>query len=143
MPLKPISYENTIVYKIVCKDPTIKDCYVGHTTDFIKRKARHKYACYDETNSKYNFKVYRFIRDNGGWDNFNMVLVEKYKCADRLEAGQKEREHIEKLGAQLNSVRAGYTNDEIRRIKAQYAKEYRLRKKSATDVQEPVVVADK
>ena len=45
MPRKPIDYRHTHFYKIVCKDLNIKDCYVGHTTDFTKRKYQHKTAC--------------------------------------------------------------------------------------------------
>ena len=32
-----IDYSNTIIYKIVCKDPLIKDVYVGHTTNFVQQ----------------------------------------------------------------------------------------------------------
>ena len=38
MPKKEINYQNTIIYKIRCKDLNIKDVYVGHTTNFIQRK---------------------------------------------------------------------------------------------------------
>ena len=42
MPRKPIDYFETIMYKIVCNDLSILDCYVGSTTDFTRRKAEHK-----------------------------------------------------------------------------------------------------
>ena len=45
MPRKPIDYSKTISYKIVCNDLSITDCYVGHTTDFTKRKSHHKSDC--------------------------------------------------------------------------------------------------
>ena len=32
MPRKEIDYTKTNFYKIVCKDLSVKDCYVGHTT---------------------------------------------------------------------------------------------------------------
>ena len=32
MPKKEIDYSNTIIYRIVCKDTNITECYVGHTT---------------------------------------------------------------------------------------------------------------
>ena len=38
MPQKPIDYSKTIIYRIVCKDINIKECYVGSTTDFKGRK---------------------------------------------------------------------------------------------------------
>ena len=45
MPRKPIDYSKTHFYKIVCKDTSITDCYVGHTTDFTKRQWQHKNSC--------------------------------------------------------------------------------------------------
>ena len=42
MPRKPIDYTNTHFYRIVCKDTSINDCYIGHTTDFKRRKSEHK-----------------------------------------------------------------------------------------------------
>ena len=32
------------------------------------------------------------IRDNGGWDSFQMLEVEKYSCNDRREAEKRETE---------------------------------------------------
>jgi predicted GIY-YIG superfamily endonuclease len=46
MPRTPINYENTVFYKIVCKDLNLNYCYVGHTTDFIRRKTAHKTVLY-------------------------------------------------------------------------------------------------
>ena len=51
MPKKEIDYSNTIIYKLCCKNPEIKDIYVGHTTDFRRRKCQHKTSCNDQ-NSK-------------------------------------------------------------------------------------------
>jgi hypothetical protein len=49
--------------------------YVGHTTDFTKRKNNHKKSCNNSKSKDYNLKVYDFIRKNGGWDNWSIVLV--------------------------------------------------------------------
>jgi len=40
-----VNYEKSTIYKIVCKDVNIKDCYVGSTTNFNRRKQEHKYNC--------------------------------------------------------------------------------------------------
>ena len=45
MPKVEIDYSNTIIYKITCKDPSITDVYVGHTTNFVQRKHCHKQSC--------------------------------------------------------------------------------------------------
>ena len=47
-------------------------------------------------------RIYRFIRDNGGWDKLDMILIEQCKCENRLYALRKEREYIEQFEATLN-----------------------------------------
>jgi hypothetical protein len=71
-------YENSVIYKIVCLDPTITDLYVGSTTNLIRRKCAHKNSCLNVNYKKYNYYVYRFIRDNGGFDNWVFVVVRRY-----------------------------------------------------------------
>jgi len=100
MSKKNIDYSNTIIYKICCRDETITDVYVGHTTNFIQRKYLHKNACNDFNNK---LKVYNVIRSNGGWENWDMVEIEKYNCKDATEARIKEQEHYNNLKASLNS----------------------------------------
>ena len=48
MPRKEINYQKTIIYKIVSKDLNFTDVYVGHTTNFTKRKENHKSDCKNE-----------------------------------------------------------------------------------------------
>ena len=69
MPKNPIDYSNTLFYKIVCNDLNIKECYVGHTTSFRKRKTVHKNTCNNPNVECHNMPLYKFIRANGGWDN--------------------------------------------------------------------------
>ena len=59
MPKETIDYSNTIIYKIYCKDSSIYDFYVGHTTNFIKRKSLHKSSCSNKNNK---LKIYEIIR---------------------------------------------------------------------------------
>ena len=98
-----MNYENALIYKICCRDVSITDVYIGHTTNFIKRKAAHKTSCNNEKATNHNCFVYKFIKENGGWDNWDMILVEKISCNDKLEALQKERYYIEIFKATLNS----------------------------------------
>jgi hypothetical protein len=114
MPKTAINYENTIIYKIVCKDVSITDCYIGHTTDFIRRKQNHKVSCNNLLDKHYNLKVYKYIRENGGWDNFEMLVIEKYQCSDVYEAKIRERYWIETLKSNLNTVIPTRTNEEYR-----------------------------
>ena len=132
MPRSPVNYDNTHFYKIVCKDINISDCYIGHTTDFTKRKSKHKGICNTPQNRNYNMPVYQFIRDNGGFDNFDMVLISTERCENSLEARKREREYVEQLGATLNKYRPFITDEEAVDLKKQCyenKKEHYLQKK--------------
>ena len=100
MPKDTIDYSNTIIYKIYCNDTNVTDIYIGHTTNFVKRKYQHKTLC----NNSSKLKIYDIIRNNGGWNNWNMVEIAKYSCQDVTEARIREQEHYELLKPSLNSV---------------------------------------
>ena len=114
MPRKPINYSKTHFYKLVCKDTNITDCYVGHTTDFTKRKHQHKTRCCNPLNPKHHYKLYQFVRDNGNWDNWEMVLIETRECENNLEARRIERELTEQIKPSLNIIKS-FTSDEERK----------------------------
>ena len=117
-------YKKTIIYKIVCNDLNVTDCYVGHTINMTKRKYQHKHACNKEYNKEYNLKIYQIIRENGGWDNWTMVLVETFPCKDKHEACRREREVFEELDAKMNTLRPYRTQEDIKEYHKKYQKKY-------------------
>lgn len=120
-------YENSLVYKLCCNDPEITDIYVGSTCNFKVRKYGHKRSCHNETDKEHNRYVYRFIRENGGWENWSMVMIKKYpEVKDMYELHHKERKWIRKLKATLNKQVPGnfLTLGKIEYNK-QYNKQYR------------------
>ena len=125
MPKKPINYSKNLIYKLVCKDLNITDCYVGHTTNFKQRKKSHKSSCNNQNRKQYNFNVYKFIRENGGWNNWNMIEIKKYPCNDKREAEAEERRYYEQLNSNLNSQAPFRTEDE----KKDYDKEQKQKHK--------------
>ena len=64
MPKDDIDYSNTIVYKIYCIDKTITDVYIGHTTNFTKRKYQHKTSCGNSEALKYKPNLTNFAKKN-------------------------------------------------------------------------------
>lgn len=102
-----MNYKNTIIYKIICNDEKICDCYVGHTTNFIKRKSDHKRNTLFHT-----YKIYEFIRNNGGWENFTMLEIELYPCENKTEARIRERYWYETLNSKLNTNKPISTKQE-------------------------------
>lgn len=93
MPRKPIDYSKAIIYKICCKNPDESPfVYVGSTTNFINRKYAHKKSCNNVKDKSYHFKVYQTIRENGGWTNWNMLMLEEYPCEGSLHLRKREEE---------------------------------------------------
>ena len=120
MPRKELDYSKTNFYKLVCKDLSISDCYVGHTLNFKNRKSEHKRSCINQGDKNHHLNVYQFIRENGSWENWDMILIETVKCDNGLEARKKEREHIEKEGATLNKARPYVSRQDIQEYKKQW-----------------------
>jgi hypothetical protein len=106
-------YSNSVVYKICCKDISIKECYVGSTTDLCARKRAHKTDCHNDKTHAHNVPLYKFIRANGGWQNWTMEVLQSYpECASKEELHKYERTHIETLNPSLNREVPGRTQRE-------------------------------
>ena len=97
-----VNYSKGLVYKLCCNDTNITDIYVGSTTNFIRRKCTHKSACNNENDKHHNIHVYKFIRNNGGWDNWSMILLREYSATNKKRLERKEHKYIVKLKATLN-----------------------------------------
>ena len=104
MPKVPIDYAKTIIYKLVHKDDLYdENIYTGHTTHMRHRKNLHKSDCTNPNSKSYNQKNYKYIRENGGWDEWLMIEIEKYPCKDVYEAIARERVIQAEMKAKLNS----------------------------------------
>ena len=122
MPKTPIDYSKAVIYKICCKDLKVTDVYVGSTTNLIERRRLHKSACHSENGKKYNYPVYRFIREHGDWDNWEVIKVQDVVCNCSDDLLKIERECLERLGATLNTQVPG---NQIGKSKKEYDKVYR------------------
>ena len=106
-------YSNSVVYKIYCKDQSVTECYVGSTTDLCHRSVAHKTQCNNDKSKGHNSPVYKFIRANGGWQNWTMEVLQSYpECATKAELLKYERLHMESLKASLNRDVPGRTKRE-------------------------------
>jgi len=119
-----VNYSQSIIYKICCRNPDIKEIYIGSTTNFYRRKQQHKNRCNNSNDKSYNLNVYKFIRANGNWDNWDMIIIEKFECNDKLELHKQERYILEQLGASLNSNIPNRSSKEYREKNKEKKKEY-------------------
>ena len=112
-----------IIYKIYSKDN--KYIYVGSTKNLKERINKHK-SSYHNTNDidKYNLKVYKTIRENGGWNEFIIEKIEEMYC-NKKDAFIRETELMKILNSNLNSINAYASKEEVKKQK----QEYRLKNK--------------
>ena len=114
-----MDYSKTLIYKIEhIEDDSL--VYVGHTTNWDKRKSHHKHCCNNEKTKQNNLKLYQMMRQNGGWNNFKMIEVEKYPCNDKREAEKRECEVMKELKAIMNTNKS-YLSKEDKEL---YVEEY-------------------
>ena len=133
MPKIAIDYSNSFVYKLCCNDTDITEIYIGSTTNMRQRKAVHKVACNVPTNKEYNKYKYQFIRDNGGFENWSMIMIEHVECDTKQELLARERYYIDQLKPCLNkqlplrSQKEYYTDNKQQYL--QQAKNYYINNK--------------
>lgn len=96
-------YSNTVIYKIQhMEKPEL--LYVGCTTNFNARRHQHRCRVSNVGDKEYNAYKYKMIRENGGWDMFEMKPVKIISCKNKLEAEIEEEKTRQELKATLNCV---------------------------------------
>ena len=117
--------DNYVMYKIYPKNSNLNYCYIGHTNNFVFRKRQHKLPCIDINHSKSHIKLYQVIRENGGWDEWEMVEIEKLNGKTKLEARIREQELMKLHNANLNILNAYISEDERKVTKNAITQKYR------------------
>jgi hypothetical protein len=125
MPKIEIDYSKTIMYKLRhITDINNTDIYIGHTTNFSKRKAQHKSSCNKIIDEAYYTKKYETIRSKGGWEEWEMLPIELYPCSNKIEACIREEYWKNHYNSHLNSYSSHQTKQERSEYKKEYLKEY-------------------
>jgi hypothetical protein len=105
-------------YIIYCKDENIPDCYVGSTNNLDNRKRLHKSNCNNKNSNFFNFRVYKFIRENGGFDNWEFGVLGIHSFDNKNDKLIREQYYIEAYAAKLNINKTTHN-------KYEYNKNYR------------------
>ena len=105
-------YDKSIIYKLCSKDTSITDIYIGSTINFRNRKYNHKKDCNNSNRKTYTSYKYEFIRNNGGWDNWDMIQIKEVSCNNKRELEAEERKVYEELKPTLNIYRPSITINE-------------------------------
>ena len=105
-------YHYSYIYKIVCLDPNIDDIYIGSTLNLNSRCNSHIMASLNKKQKNYYNKLYTFIRDSGGYENWEMQVIKLYKCETQRELHKEEQKYIDELKPSLNNHNAYTTKEE-------------------------------
>jgi hypothetical protein len=81
-----------------------KEYYIGSSYDLKDRCRKHKTSCNNQNSKQSNIKLYKYIRENGGWDCWNMILLYDYPCKNRNELELEEKKCIKEYKSTLNQV---------------------------------------
>jgi len=106
-------FDNCTIYHIRAID-TKRVLYVGSTTDFKTRCSRHKWGGKNGTTP-----IYTYIREQGGFELFEIVPVSFLQLTDALELRMEEQLEMEKYTSLLNAQNAYTSNEDLlKRLKA-------------------------
>jgi len=92
---------------------------------FANRKYYHKSDCNNENGKNYNCKIYRTIRENGGWNNWRMVCIHQEDVDNKRHAEQIEENYRVELNANMNAQRAFTTPEQMKEDYKERHKEWR------------------
>ncbi len=103
------------VYKLRHKDDLKEtNIYIGHTKNMQQRIRDHRCSCTNSRKREYQQKKYQYIRDNGGWENWEMLEIEK--CDNEEEAILVEKYLYDLLKPTLNTFRPYRSPEENKKL---------------------------
>jgi len=93
------------IYKI--ENNTDKDqFYIGSTLNLSRRKCHHKKNVKNKRGKLYWCKLYVYIRENGGWDNFTFTKIHEMEVESMSQCTEQEQAIINMLKPTLNSIKS-------------------------------------
>jgi len=108
---RPQDFSKSIIYNIRHMESK-EVVYVGSTTNFSQRKTKHKYK-YNK-GEYFTYPIYCHIRDNGGFDCFEVIPIKSLKLRNKTELLIAEQEEIDKHRTLVNSRKAHMTIEQKR-----------------------------
>jgi len=123
-----IKYENGVIYMIKHKTDDTKEFYIGSSFDFKARCRAHKSDCNNENSKRYNLKVYKYIRENGGFNEWEIILLYDYPCKNKYELKLEEQRTVKEYKSTLNTQVPGRTHKEYRKDNKEKKKQKKKKK---------------
>lgn len=106
-------------YRIVPKDTTQTDCYIGHTVQPLRKRFTEHGRPSNSTSSKALFERY-------GKKGLQIVLIHELELPDKEYARREERRLLEEVREQaVNKLRPWTSEEETKELMATTAKQWR------------------
>jgi hypothetical protein len=103
MPRASDDLSKVIIYCLESTDGLHK--YVGSTTNLHRRSIHHKNRCHDQKSSRYNFKCYQIIRNNGGYSTFTYRILETRSFNNHKDKLRRESYYINLINGDMNTYK--------------------------------------
>jgi hypothetical protein len=117
-------YSNCYLYHIKDKDGIVH--YVGSTSNMNSRKSGHRHSCNNENCKNYNLDIYRYIRDKGGFDNFEIIPIKKIEnVSNKTDLLIAEQEEMNKFSGLKNKIGSYRTEEEHIEISRKASREWK------------------
>lgn len=121
---KPVEKLDYTFYKWIHISTELENlCYVGSTANMVSRKAKHKSNCNNPNQKDHNNLLYKTMRENGGFNNFKMVILGTAEQITKREAQAIEEQYRVAEKATLNSNRCYTTDEQKIETRKQYYKD--------------------
>ena len=117
-------YNNCTIYHI--RNINSKQViYVGSSSNYLKRKSKHKWDCNTEKSDKYNNTLYQYIRSQGGYNLFEVIPVKFLKLENGVQLRIEEQKEMDKYDSLQNKIDSIMTSER----REEYHKEYYIKNK--------------
>ena len=120
-------YSNGCVYMLKCKDNMIKDVYIGSTIHPYVRYCVHRCRVKNQNLKESRYAVYECIRNSGGWDNWEFIIIVNYPCESKNELLLRERYWCEIHKPTLNIKNSLMYENSKQEYSRNYNREYARR----------------
>jgi len=99
--------------------------YVGSTTKFSQRKTAHKHDCNNKEGKHFTIPIYCHIRDNGGFNCFEVIPIQSLKLENKTQLLIAEQVEIDKHRNLVNRQKAHMTIEDRKEYDKQYREEHK------------------
>ena len=99
-------YSKAVIYIITTGD----DFYVGSTSNFNKRREKHKNAIHNKNDRHSNYYLYKKIRENNS--EWNMEIYKHFPCENNEQLIIEEQKNMNELKPTLNERKAYRTEQD-------------------------------